>query len=276
MFALGCTIYEIVFGKKLFAGDANISVYATHPELFKFTEKWPESPPNTSLRALRELTEALIHVDPAQRPRAITVQRRFGQIRRCEYNESLMEETSSRLTDDEIVQTPLLPIRPQVQPQFQQAAFKRKRENPGTDLDPAAQGYPSLLNSSSIAEVSLLHPQYENPFDTSLEDLEAANHPSLDNISLEALQQRHVMQLYNSALPNSPANTIAPRPVELAPMPEGVPYKPQYDLDSFGEYPQPSQSFASRNRNRLKGTYKCADCRKMHKLVSSDDSYIPS
>jgi len=132
MFALGCTIYEIVVGEKLFATDLSVSRYAETPSVLCFTEKWPESPPNTPLHALGHLTEALIRVDHVHRPGAIAVQRWFGQIRRGGYYESM--EVSIQLPNG--LETPLqIPTRmkPEVQPLFQLASkgnrkFSRDRE----------------------------------------------------------------------------------------------------------------------------------------------------
>jgi len=139
MFALGCIIYECVRGEKLFAMDGTVFAYAARKDEF-FTERWPESPPDTPLYELGKLTKELIGMYPAQRPAAVVVKRRVDQIYRGAYREIAEESTIGSLPTPEPLQFHQ-PTKPKIQPLFQQAS-KRKRESSSPKLGPARQRAP--------------------------------------------------------------------------------------------------------------------------------------
>jgi len=155
MFALGCTIYEIVIGKKLFAGDTDVTDYGRNKDLFFFTEKWPEPPPDTQLHALGKLTEALIDVNPAKRPGSVAVQRWIDLIRRGAYRQIAEEATLSHWPTDEMPQ--VQSTRPQVQSLFLQAK-KRKRDSSLPDLESPELHCPPLSVHGEVAQSPVHQP----------------------------------------------------------------------------------------------------------------------
>ena len=69
MFALGCILFEVTTGQKLFRDDWNIREYALRGEPI-FPNLWPNCLPGGHLYNLGELAQALLDVDPFKRPGA--------------------------------------------------------------------------------------------------------------------------------------------------------------------------------------------------------------
>ena len=70
MFALGCILYEVTTGQKLFPDDWNIREYAMKGEPV-FPNSWPKCEPESRLSSLGELAQLLLEVDPFSRPSAV-------------------------------------------------------------------------------------------------------------------------------------------------------------------------------------------------------------
>jgi serine/threonine protein kinase len=69
MFALGCILFEVTTGRKLFPDDWNIRDYALKRETI-FPTLWPSCVHGTRLYSLGELAQALLDVNPSNRPSA--------------------------------------------------------------------------------------------------------------------------------------------------------------------------------------------------------------
>jgi serine/threonine protein kinase len=75
MFALGCILYEVTTGHKLFPDDWNIREYALKGESI-FPASWPSCVPGSRLYSLGELAQSLLDIDPFKRPSAL----RTGEV----------------------------------------------------------------------------------------------------------------------------------------------------------------------------------------------------
>jgi len=80
MFALGCIMFEVTTGEKLFRDDWNIREYALKGEPM-FPKMWPLCVPESRLYKLGELAQALLDVDPFKRPSATKTIFALGVIR---------------------------------------------------------------------------------------------------------------------------------------------------------------------------------------------------
>lgn len=84
IFALGCILYEMMTGAKLFLDDFTIFSYST-TRLFPHTIWWPISPdPDLfadPLHPLEMLDAVMLNIDPQMRPKARDVHRLLGVIR---------------------------------------------------------------------------------------------------------------------------------------------------------------------------------------------------
>ena len=87
IFALGCVIYEIVTGDKLFENEWAILDYARTKDDSFLAGRWPKSPSDTPLHALGKLIQVLIDVTPAKRLGAKSAQTWIEKIRRGAYHE---------------------------------------------------------------------------------------------------------------------------------------------------------------------------------------------
>ena len=70
IFALGCILYEVTTGQKLFLDDWNIREYALKGEPV-FPNLWPECAPGSRLFNLGVLAQSLLEIDPFNRPSAV-------------------------------------------------------------------------------------------------------------------------------------------------------------------------------------------------------------
>ena len=294
MFALGCIIYECVIGEKLFATDGSVFAYVAKKDEF-FTERWPDALPDTPLHALGKLTAALIDLDPTKRPGALTVKTLLDKIRRGEYGE--IPAVAPLPTDSGTLDTPL-PMRPQVQPRFQQAS-KRKRENTWTyPGEIPFRLTPPLRSSSSNPKrrppepsryVRPSDPQDQLPALAMAGDSEGFWEPLFGDPAYPANQQS-LEGVNSDGLPpfpfpydpDIPADRL-PSVKELLKTRQGDSYSKVMpdDRNPLEEKPPSSQSFASRsirkdnNKYGLKARRKCFACRLNGRKVNSDDC-IPS
>jgi serine/threonine protein kinase len=69
IFAIGCIIFEMLTGEKLFESDWAVLQYA-QSGLSILTNRWPSSLPETRLYLLGQLTASLVARDPSSRPGA--------------------------------------------------------------------------------------------------------------------------------------------------------------------------------------------------------------
>lgn len=77
IFALGCILYELVTGQKLFSGDFAVLQYASTASPIL----WPSAQPGSKLESLENLGSSMLMIDPLRRPSAREVQRRLQVIR---------------------------------------------------------------------------------------------------------------------------------------------------------------------------------------------------
>ena len=70
MFALGCILYEVTTGKKLFTSDWHITEYARQGNPV-FPDLWPGCVSGTPLYYLGEVARSLLEVNPVNRPSAL-------------------------------------------------------------------------------------------------------------------------------------------------------------------------------------------------------------
>jgi serine/threonine protein kinase len=80
MFALGCILYEITTGQKLFSDDWAIREYSTKAEE-SFPALWPPCEAGTRLYSLKMLASSLLQVNPFNRPGAEETYRRLALVR---------------------------------------------------------------------------------------------------------------------------------------------------------------------------------------------------
>ena len=80
MFALGCILFEVTTGQKLFSDDWNIREYALKGEPI-FPNLWPICVPGSHLYSLGELAKVLLNVDPFKRPSAAETEVALEAIR---------------------------------------------------------------------------------------------------------------------------------------------------------------------------------------------------
>jgi len=80
MFALGCILFEVTTGQKLFPDDWNIREYALKGEPI-FPTLWPNCVRGSHLYTLGELAQALLDVDPFKRPSAAETRAALEVIR---------------------------------------------------------------------------------------------------------------------------------------------------------------------------------------------------
>jgi hypothetical protein len=80
MFALGCILFEVTTGQKLFPDDWNIREYALKGEPI-FPNMWPACVPGSRLNSLGDLAQALLDVDPFKRPSAMETAFALDSIR---------------------------------------------------------------------------------------------------------------------------------------------------------------------------------------------------
>lgn len=118
MFALGCIIYEIVTGEKLFVDDWAVRSYSLKGDPI-FPELWPPAILNSRLYALGKLTSALLESNPAKRPSAVETLKALSMIRLGLYQEVevVYDEDPLYLVTDPIT-TPQEFV-PKVQPRYQ-------------------------------------------------------------------------------------------------------------------------------------------------------------
>jgi serine/threonine protein kinase len=77
MFSLGCVLYEITTGEKLFANDFTVRDYAAGYQSLK---PWPDCAPGSQLHALGQLASALLEIDPSKRPGALQTARTLKSL----------------------------------------------------------------------------------------------------------------------------------------------------------------------------------------------------
>lgn len=80
MFALGCILYEVTTGQRLFSDDWAIRDYALKGEPI-FPSLWPKCNSATRFYSSGQLAQSLLDVDPFRRPRAVETERRLEIIR---------------------------------------------------------------------------------------------------------------------------------------------------------------------------------------------------
>ena len=80
IFALGCVIYEILTGLKLFSDDWAVHEYA-QTNIQIVADRWPRARLNTPLFEFRKMTAEMVKIDPFRRPNAETVLRRLFLIK---------------------------------------------------------------------------------------------------------------------------------------------------------------------------------------------------
>jgi len=78
IFALGCILYEVTTGEKLFPNDLATLQYS----LMGSPILWPESDPGTPLESLGKLALAMLMIDPGMRLSAREVKRRLDAIQK--------------------------------------------------------------------------------------------------------------------------------------------------------------------------------------------------
>src|ERR1700737_3672171 len=79
IFTLGCILYEVTTGQKLFPNDLATLQYSFNGNTSLIL--WPESEPGTRLESLGKLAVAMLSIDPSMRPSAQEVKRRLDAIR---------------------------------------------------------------------------------------------------------------------------------------------------------------------------------------------------
>lgn len=80
IFALGCILYEITTGHKLFPDHWNIRECALKGEPI-FPASWPSCVPGSRLYSLGELAQSLLEIDPFKRPSALRTEEALELIR---------------------------------------------------------------------------------------------------------------------------------------------------------------------------------------------------
>ena len=80
MFALGCILYEVTTGQKLFQDDWNIREYSLSGDPI-FPTLWPRCDPGSRLYSLGKLAQWLLDVDPFNRPSALQTKAALELIR---------------------------------------------------------------------------------------------------------------------------------------------------------------------------------------------------
>jgi serine/threonine protein kinase len=69
-FALGCIVFELIFGAKLFRNeDWRVQIFSQNPEIV-FSNLWPVQQSSEILKTFRQLVVSLITIDPSSRPSA--------------------------------------------------------------------------------------------------------------------------------------------------------------------------------------------------------------
>ena len=78
IFALGCIIYEIITGSKLFQSDWAVCEYSLQGHLAMM---WPHSDQGSVLGSLGTLVSSMLEKDPFERPNALRAKERLLSIR---------------------------------------------------------------------------------------------------------------------------------------------------------------------------------------------------
>jgi serine/threonine protein kinase len=79
IFGLGCIIFEVVVGHKLFFSDWAIKTYADAKKAL-FPDKWPVAQKGSQLYDLGQLTSDLLSVEPRSRPCSVQSRRRLRTL----------------------------------------------------------------------------------------------------------------------------------------------------------------------------------------------------
>lgn len=79
IFALGCIIFEIITGQKLFPSDQAVLQYALNPKSI-FPDFWPVAAPESRLYLLGKMASTLLEIDPMLRPGAVETRERLRNI----------------------------------------------------------------------------------------------------------------------------------------------------------------------------------------------------
>jgi len=80
VFALGCIVFEIITGQKLFSSDWAVHEYAQKGSPI-IPEQWPVATPGSRLYDLGQLTSTLLSIEPTRRPGAVEIRRQLRLIR---------------------------------------------------------------------------------------------------------------------------------------------------------------------------------------------------
>jgi serine/threonine protein kinase len=95
IFALGCILYEITTGQKLFSSDWAIREYSVGGNAN--IPLWPSSTPGMPLHSLGTLTMSMLSIDPLLRPSALEVREQLQLIRLGRFDESLIAPRDAEL-----------------------------------------------------------------------------------------------------------------------------------------------------------------------------------
>jgi serine/threonine protein kinase len=79
IFALGCIIFEIITGQKLFPTDWAVLQYALEARSI-FPDRWPTAAPGSRLYMLGKLASTLLEIDPTLRPGAEETRKRLRNM----------------------------------------------------------------------------------------------------------------------------------------------------------------------------------------------------
>jgi serine/threonine protein kinase len=80
-FALGCIVFELTFGTKLFRNeDWRVQIFSRDPDVV-FSTLWPSGQNSEMLKTFRQLVFSLIAIDPSARPSALETKVTLESIR---------------------------------------------------------------------------------------------------------------------------------------------------------------------------------------------------
>ena len=151
MFALGCIIYEIVTGEKLFADDWAIRDYARTEDNI-LPDRWPHALPDTPLFTLSKLTAAMVERNPLKRPSATEALKRLNLIEVGVYEEAMATEEQDLLHSSvPLIASVTQAVIPTVQPRF-------RLQTPSPDMSPKDGG---------VSQRSGIDPRVQSIYDDS-------------------------------------------------------------------------------------------------------------
>jgi serine/threonine protein kinase len=97
IFALGCIIFELVTGQRLFSTDWAVLEHARSKKSI-FPEQWPPAIPGSLLYRLGHLTSTLLIIEPMERPGASNVLQQLRQFQ--DLGDANAETNAAAFCDD--------------------------------------------------------------------------------------------------------------------------------------------------------------------------------